>query len=309
MRTARSTNLSELSLFFILTFVLSLPLYIANVLAFHSAANPTEWGGVLITLLTVTPITSTYALTYYTHHDHGAEFKALLRRCFDRTAIPRLWWTHAIILFLPPLLFATSLAVFRCIIAYSSPIDGSIDETTSPIPPPLAPLVTLPAAFCFLVLLATCEEMGWMGYAFQRMISLVRGDGDGRGGSHASPSSRTALKQGLKLGLVWAAWHAPFFIFLFPGRVVPQLLLLLATRMIMVCIYSTWTDASVLSSILYHASDNTALTLFPDIMSTRVGAVIHCTVVTVAAVVVVVLSGGIRRQKAPIESTANKKQI
>jgi membrane protease YdiL (CAAX protease family) len=128
------------------------------------------------------------------------------------------------------------------------------------------------------LLLATFEEVGWMGYGFPRMMMMQQVGGGKR------PTATTWTKTALRLGLIWAAWHLPFFLFLFPDTVVPQVLLLLATRMIMVWIYSEQTKESVLSSILYHASDNTALLLFPDFTGgTPHGAAIHCAVVTAVA--------------------------
>jgi len=142
--------------FFALTFLISLPLYLLNALAFYFEKG--ELGGLLIALLTLTPITSACILTYrstanLSKEKHGV--KELLKRCLDRSKIPSYWW-YALVLFLPPLFFAISLTICRYLLK---------DEVT--IPPPMTPLVALPALFVVCVILAACEEVGWMGYAFQ----------------------------------------------------------------------------------------------------------------------------------------------
>jgi membrane protease YdiL (CAAX protease family) len=67
------------------------------------------------------------------------------------------------------------------------------------VPPALTPLVALPVVFLFLFILAAGEEVGWMGYAFDSMQTRY-------GALHAA----------LVIGIIWAFWHVPFFVFIMP---------------------------------------------------------------------------------------------
>ena len=144
----------------------------------------------------------------------------------------------------------------------------------APIPPALTPLVALPAVFPFFFLLAAGEEVGWMGYAFEPMQT--------RGG---------ALRAALVLGVIWALWHVPFFVFLMPDPVVlaAQVLTLVGNRVLVVWIFNN-TGKSVFAAILFHAADNTALVALPDIKANVPwGTVTLCVLTLVASAVVALL--------------------
>jgi len=218
--------------FFALTFLLSVPFYILNAFAYLNVVGKPEMGAVYIALFTVTPIASASILTFRRRGSRG--LKELLGRIFDFKRIVRSRWYVAILL-LPPLIFLLSLA---CMV-----LSGA------PIPPALAPLMALPAVFPFFFLLAAGEEVGWMGYAFEPM--QARG---------------SALQAALVLGIVWALWHVPFFVFMMPDPVglSAQVLTLVGTRVLVAWIFNN-TGKSVFAAILFHAADNAKLVILPEI--------------------------------------------
>jgi len=245
--------------FFALTFFLSVPFYVLNTLAFLNVVGGPEMGALYIALFTATPIVSAAILTFRSCGSRG--LKELIGRIFDFKRTERKRW-HVASLFLAPLIFLLSLGVMV--------LSGM------PIPPALTPLVALPAVFPFFFVLATGEEVGWMGYAFESI--QVRGG---------------ALRAALILGMIWAFWHVPFFVFMMPDPVVfsAQVLTLVGTRVIVAWIFNN-TGKSVFAAILFHAADNTALIILPEISAiTPWGIVVHCGLILVATVVVTLLWG------------------
>jgi hypothetical protein len=245
--------------FFALTLLLSVPFYFLNALAHLDVVGQPEMGALYIAFFTVTPIASASILTFRRRGSRG--LKELLGRIFDFKRIAASRW-YVAILFLLPLIYLLSL--------------GWMILLGTPIPPAMAPLVALPAVFPFFFLLAAGEEVGWMGYAFEPMQA--------RGG---------ALRASLVLGMVWAFWHVPFFVFMMPDWVSlnAQILALVGTRVLVAWIFNN-TGKSVFAAILLHAADNTAFVTLPDIKSISPwGAAVPCGLVLVAAVVVTFLWG------------------
>jgi membrane protease YdiL (CAAX protease family) len=245
--------------FFVLTFLLSAPFYILNALAYRNVVFGPEMGALYISLFTLTPVLSASILTFRKSKWNGV--KKLLGRIFDFRSITRRRW-YAPVLLLMPTIFLLSLGVMV-----------SLGE---PIPAALAPAVTLPATLVFFFILAAGEEVGWMGYAFEPMQA--------RGG---------ALRASLTLGLIWALWHVPFFVFVMRDPVihVAQVLMLVGTRVLAAWIFNN-TGQSVFAVILFHAADNTAMVTLPEVQAISPwGAVVTCGFVLAAAVVVTVLWG------------------
>lgn len=258
MTNSNSINGSPIG-FFLLTFLLSVPFYILNALAYRNVVGGPEMGALYIALFTVTPISAASILTYRRYGSPG--LKKLIGRIFDfRRTKNKTWYIAS--LFLMPFIFLLSLGVMR--------LSGLS------IPPALTPLVALPAVFLLFFILATGEELGWMGYAFESMQS--------RG---------SALRATLILGTIWAFWHVPFFVFMMPDPIDlgAHLLTLIGTRVILAWIFNN-TGRSVFAAILLHAADNTALTTMPEIDAvTPWGVFVHCGFVLVAAVVITLLWG------------------
>jgi len=245
--------------FFVLTFLLSVPFYILNALAYLNVVFEPEMGALYVSLFTLTPIASASILTFRRSGRQGV--KKLLGRIFDFRRIARMRW-YVPILILVPLIFLLSLGVMV--------LSGA------PIPAGLTPVVALPAVLLFFFILAAGEEVGWMGYAFGPMQA--------RGG---------ALKASLVLGVIWAVWHVPFFVVMMPDPVIllAQLFTLVGTRVLAAWIFNN-TGQSVFAAILFHAADNVALVTMPEIQAISPwGAVVHSGFVLAAAFVVTLLWG------------------
>ena len=258
MLNMNATN-DSVAAFFALTFLLSAPFYILNALAYLSLVGEPETGGIYIALFTVTPLASASILTFRRRGSRG--LKELLWRIFDFKRITEKRWYIAIFL-ISPLIFLLSLMWF-------------VLSGTS-VPPALIPLVALPAVFLLFLLMAAGEEVGWMGYAFERM-----------------QEKGSALRAALVLGMIWALWHLPFFVFVMPDPFVLtlQILTLVATRILIGWIFIN-TRKSVVAAILFHTVDNSALVTFPEIMAVKPwGPAILCGLVVVAAIVVTLLWG------------------
>ena len=259
MRTDQSPTNDFPSAFFTLAFLLSVPFYVLHALAHLHIVGEPDIGPVYIALFTVTPIASAAILTFRGRERRGV--KELLGRIFDfkRIAVSR--W-YAPILLLAPLIFLLSL--------------GGMISSGAPVPSALTPLVALPAVLLFFFLLAAGEEVGWMGYAFEPMQAR-----DG------------AFRAALVLGVIWAFWHLPFFVFLMPDPIVlgAQVLTLVGNRVLVAWIFNN-TGKSVFAAILFHATDNTALVTLPDINANApLGTVTLCGLTLFAAVVTTLLWG------------------
>lgn len=245
--------------FFVLTFLLSAPFYILHALAYQNVVFGPELGPLYISLFTLTPVLSASILKFRRSGWNGV--KKLLGRIFDFRRITRRRWYVPILLLWPSILLL-SLGVMVLL--------------GEPIPAALAPAVALPATLVFFFILAAGEEVGWMGYAFEPMQA--------RGG---------ALRASLALGLVWALWHVPFFVFVMPDPVrhVAQLLMLVGTRVLVAWIFNN-TGGSVFAVILFHAADNTAMVTLPEVQAISPwGAVVTCGFVLAAAIAVTVFWG------------------
>ncbi len=258
MKHSNSTGDSLVS-FFMLTFLLSMPFYILNALAYLTIVGKPEMGALYIALFTATPIASASILTFRRSGMQG--LKVLLGRIIDFKRIAKRRWYIAIIL-LSPLIFLLSLAWIILL--------------GMPVPPALTPLAALPAVFPFFFLLAAGEEVGWMGYAFESM-----------------QERDSAFRAALVLGIIWAFWHVPFFIFMMPDPFVltAQFFTLIGTRVLAAWIFNN-TGKSVFAVILFHAVDNTALVTFPEIKAiTPWGSVMFCGLIMLAAFVVTIIWG------------------
>lgn len=258
MKNSKQANKSIIT-FFLLTFLLSVPFYILNMLAYWNVVGNPKMGALYIALFTITPITSALFLTFKRTGVHG--LKKLLRRTFDYKRITKGRW-YLVSFLMAPLFYMISLGVLLLFnISY---------------PPSMTPLVAMPVMFIFFFLLAAGEELGWMGYAFEPMQSKIG-----------------TFRASLLLGIVWAFWHIPFFVFMMPDPLVfsTQILLLMGTRIIMTWIFNN-TGRSVFAVILFHATDNTALVTLPEIHAiTPLGVVVHCGIVLTAAILVTFLWG------------------
>ncbi len=212
--------------FFLLTFVLAMPFWLL--------------GGVIkIQLLPGLPVAAlmfvcpALAALILVRRESGPEgAKALLKRAFDYERIKAKAW-YAPILLLNPAISMFSYAVLRLI--------------GTPIPaPPIQILTTFALCVVFLIG-ALGEELGWSGYAIDRM--------QGRLG---------ALRASLLLGALWAGFH--FVALAQAHRSVEWIawwtLGTVSARVIMVWLYNH-AGKSVFGAALFHAAFNVCWQTFP----------------------------------------------
>lgn len=267
-RSAEGTS-PNATRFFLLTFVLASPLYLLSVLAGMNILGTPELAGLYIGLVTLTPILSASILT----RQAGGRLNELYSRCLRFHRGKHAWYAIAVLL--GPLIAVISYGIVKVLLKKHG-------EDLPEIPPPMVPFnfLTVPAVLFFMFILATFEEVGWMGYAFDTMQSKMG----------------AALPASLMLGVIWAAWHWPFFLVLFPEpkyiTVGCQVLILIANRVLECWIYNN-TNGSVLAVILHHAIDNVAFTLLPDVRAyAPMGPIALCLVTVAAAGIVMILWDG-----------------
>lgn len=261
--------------FFALTLLLSAPLYLLNALAFQNLLGSPETGPLYITLLTFTPAVAASLLTW--RRRRSGAVKGLLSRALDVKRVTQTRWVLTALL-LGPLIFVLSV--------------GWMALLNAPMPSAMVPILALPAVIAFVLLLAAGEEVGWMGYAAEPL-----------------QARHGALRAALILGVIWAMWHLPFFVFLFPDpiSVGAQLLTLIGARILLFWIFNN-AGKSVFAAILYHAADNTAFMVLPDIKSVvPLGSVVQCGVTLAVALAVVLLwnSSTLTRFRFGARSTPN----
>ncbi len=243
--------------FFALTFALAAPFYILNALAHLELLGGPGLGPVYIALFTVTPLLSASLLRL--RQGGTKSVKQLLWRILDAGRIKDYRWFAVIVLL--PLLFASlSLAG-----AYLSGVA---------LPQAMVPITALPVLLPFLFVLAAMEEAGWMGHAFEPMQERCG-----------------ALRAALVLGVLWAIWHVPFFVFMMPDVIAFQLVTLVGTRVLIAWVYNN-AGRSVFAATLFHAAGNVLLVTLPNTSQAGLlGPAISCVLVLSAAVVVTLLWG------------------
>jgi membrane protease YdiL (CAAX protease family) len=121
--------------------------------------------------------------------------------------------------------------------------------------------------FVLFFIMALGEEVGWMGYAFEPM-----------------QDQWNAGKAALVLGLIWALWHVPIYLFLItdPALIAAQALSLVAIRILLVWLFDN-TGNSVFVAGLFHAGYDVTISVLP------VNLAISCLVLLIAAATVIFL--------------------
>jgi membrane protease YdiL (CAAX protease family) len=235
--------------FFILTFSLSIPFWLAGSL--------TEWpllpGLPVASLMGVCPPIAAIILISGTEKSAGVT--KLLKRAFDGRRIQSKIWYAPIVLLMP----AIALATYGLIRSAGSEVPAGQQ------PSAVAALIVFPVFFVE----ALAEELGWMGYAFDPM--------EERWG---------ALRAGVLLGGVWAAWH---IVPLMQARrsagwIAWWCLYTVATRVLIVWIYKN-TGRSVFAVALYHAMANMSTMLFPGTFDPRITGLIVAGAATLVAII------------------------
>lgn len=223
---AKASQENRLLMFFLLLFVITIPYWI-----FGGKDLPIPVKLPVSAFAAFNPMIAALILTYLYEGSRGV--KALFRKAFDFRKIKNRNW-YIPILLLSPSVYALSYAVM--ILA------------DMPLPDPEIPILMAPVFLGVYFLFGIGEELGWMGYAIDRLQS--------RWG---------ALKAAAVLGLIWGLFH------LVPDLqnhqtadwILWQRLGTVFLRILIVWIYNN-SGRSVFSAVLVHALNNLSWTMFPN---------------------------------------------
>jgi uncharacterized protein len=230
MKMSASAGKSPLA-FFLLVFLLSIPFWLAGAAAPQFLSKKIPINLPLSALAAFNPMIAALILAY--REDGPAGLKRLLKRSLDYKRIKaRIWYFPAI--FLMPMMMALEYGVLRW--------------RGASVPSPQFPILMVPIFFFGFFIGAIGEELGWQGYAIDRLQARWN-----------------ALESSIILGLVWAIWHLiPFLQTNHNSRWVAwQCVTTILARIIIVWLYNN-AGRSVFIAILFHAMLNVSEFLFPN---------------------------------------------
>lgn len=230
MNTSHAIKNKPMTRFFGLTFLFTLPAFILIALTGMNIILSPEKVFSFVPLSVLAPLV---AASYLTYKESGWKaVKILLGRSFDYMRIKE-QKGYVFALLLMPILFLISWGTANILEMELIPAPVSIIASIIPF-----------IAFFFAGL---SEEIGWMGYAFEPMEQKY------------GPFKATLI-----LGVIWALWHLPMYIFTFPnaGLIITQLFSIVMLRFIIVWFFKH-TNKSVFITIMLHAIYNVCMTIFP----------------------------------------------
>lgn len=253
LNSAASRNRSPLT-YFLLTFALSIPFWIAGALIGGHSLLPSV---PLAALMVICPVTA--ALIFVYKENKSAGVKDMLKGAFDFKRVRAKIWYVPIILLMPCIMVLSYVAMRLMGV---------------PLLAPQFSFTTTLTLFVVFFIAAVGEELGWSGYAIDPLQDRFG-----------------ALGGALLLGVVWAVWHfipllevpqSPVFIAWWTLGTV-------TSRVIITWLYNN-TGRSVFVAVLFHTMINVTFQLFPvngSYYDPRVTGLIT----TAVAVVVVVVWG------------------
>lgn len=213
--------------FFLLVFTLSIPFWLLGATT-ELQLLP---GLPVSSLMVLSPLLAASILVYREHKFEG--LVQLITRAVDFRRVGAKIWFAPIILLMPGIM----------LLSY-----GLMHLMGLPLPVAQFPVLGALVMFLLFFIAAVCEELGWSAYAIDPMQDRLG-----------------ALRAGILLGLIWAAWH-----------VIPLLqadrstawiswwcLGTVAQRVLIVWLYNN-TGKSVFAAILFHAMSNISWQLFPN---------------------------------------------
>lgn len=257
--------------FLMLVFLIALPFWILGAL-FGSTSLPINLP--LSSLSVVAPLTAALILSF---QDSGLDgVKTLLRRALDYARIqPKGWYLPLILLM--PLIALLSYLTLRLM--------------GGPLPTPEFPIAPAIIMFAAFFVAAIAEELGWQGYAFERLRSRWN-----------------ALTAAFMLGIVWAIWHLIPFIQTHHSTlwIAGQCGFSVGLRVVIVWLYNN-TGKSVFAAVLVHTMANLSAFLFPNYGSHYDPTITSVFIFAVVGIVVCV--GGIQMpaQERSIVQFPNRK--
>ncbi len=242
---AQQPSPNNLITFFALALLLALPIYVLIGLTYRGVILSPEMGLSFALLLPFAPLVSGLILT--SRKGGWALTKSLLWRTFDfkRTSNKR-WLVAALII--PPVIVGVAWG-FALLLGLE-------------MLPAEAPLMIAPVMFCIFFVMAASEELGWMGFAYEPM-----------------ESKWGAFNATLVLGLIVAAFHFPWYYFMFEdsAMLAVQLLFPFSLRFMVVWIYNN-AGKSIFAATIFHTIYNLCYAVF------EVNVFVATTLLVIAAV-------------------------
>jgi membrane protease YdiL (CAAX protease family) len=256
VNASKSVNKLPLT-FFLLVFVLSVPLWLIG-----SAAGPLSRNEIPVdlpfsALQAANPLLAALILVYAEDGPDGV--RGLLKRAFDYRRIKSKTWYVPVLCLWPAAMFAEY---------------GLMYLTGAPLPGARLPVSMVPFFLVLFFVAGACEELGWQGYAFERLYA-----------------SWNALEASLILGAAWAAWHVMPLAQSRRGAawIVWQCLGMFPFRVLIVWAYNN-TGRSVFAASLFHATSNVSQFTFPNFGS-HYDPFVACVILTFTAAAVTFLCG------------------
>jgi len=216
--------------YFGLTLLFSLPAYVLIALTGMNIILSPDKIFSFIPLAVLAPLGASSYLTY--KKGGWTAVKIFLRRSFDYKRIKERKG-YVVFILLMPILFLIAWGV------------GNTLEME--MNPPLFPMVLFIVPLIMYFFSALSEQIGWMGYAYEPLKQQYG-----------------IFKATSILGVFWALWHLPMYIFLFPnvGMLIAQLVAVVMLRFSIVWLFEN-TNKSVFIAILIHAIYNVCMSIFP----------------------------------------------
>ena len=243
--------------FFLLVFVLSVPFWLVDSVAGQFLRNEIPVDLPVSALQAVNPLLAALILVYVEDGSEGV--RGLLKRVFDYRRIrSKAWYVPALCLWPAAMLLEYGLMYL----------------TGAQLPDTQFPTLTVPVFLVLFFVTGSCEELGWQGYAFERLSGRWN-----------------ALEASLILGAVWAAWHIVPLAQSHRGAacIVWQCLGMFPFRILIVWLFNN-TGRSVFAASLFHATSNVSQFSFPNYGS-HYDPFVACIILTFAAAAVTFLYG------------------
>ncbi|MDD5702876.1 MAG: CPBP family intramembrane metalloprotease [Dehalococcoidales bacterium] len=242
-------------IFFALVFILAVPFWIIEavtrqIIPFVNLP--------ISALALLSPIATALILVFRENGLNG--IKQLLKRPFDFNRINRKAWYLPVFLLMPAVIFLDY---------------GILKLASIQVPDLQFSLLELPVYFVIFFISAICEEVGWTGYAIDRLQSYWR----------------NALLAGMFLGVVWALWHIiPWLPGHGPAWIAGQAANTVLKRVLIVWLYNN-TGKSLFAAVSFHTMANISeLVLFP-VYGSHYNPVITFFIMAIVNIAVVFLWG------------------
>jgi uncharacterized protein len=216
--------------FFLLVFVISIPFWLIGTLAAQFLPQKIPMGLPLSSLMAFNPLIAAFILTC---RENGPDaVKTLLKRSLDYKNIKEKIW------YLPILILMPVAMVLQHVLMHLTGV--SISD-------PQIPVLMLPVFVLIFFIAALGEELGWQGYAIDRLQSRWN-----------------ALEASIIVGTVGAVWHIVPLIQAHHAStwIAWQCINIVVTRIFIVWLYNN-TGRSIVAAICFHAVYNISTLILP----------------------------------------------